>query len=253
MASAFILMSQGKADELNVAENKRVYVHGCSILNDIWNVTERPDFHSSPAIKTCVNQSLDQAEISLSDIKHFDLYSCFPSAVQIAKKELAIPEEKKDLTVTGGLPYFGGPGNSYTMFSTTEMVRQLRKKPQTYGLLTANSWFITKHAALVMSTIPAKPFEKINNSSVQKDINSKAIQNFTETPSGNGKIDTYTVINGRKGLEFALIIGTLDDGTRFIANSEKDEILLNSMIKNEMLDAKVSVSQKEGKNIFNLI
>ena len=70
MASAFILMSQGKADELNVAENKRVYVHGCSILNDIWNVTERPDFHSSPAIKTCVNQSLDQAEISLSDIKH---------------------------------------------------------------------------------------------------------------------------------------------------------------------------------------
>ena len=139
------------------------------------------------------------------------------------------------------------------MFSTTEMVRQLRKKPQTYGLLTANSWFITKHAALVMSTIPAKPFEKINNSSVQKDINSKAIQNFTETPSGNGKIDTYTVINGRKGLEFALIIGTLDDGTRFIANSEKDEILLNKMIKNEMLDAKVSVSQKEGKNIFNLI
>ena len=119
MASAFILMSQGKADELNVAENKRVYVHGCSILNDIWNVTQRPDFHSSPAIKTCVNQSLDQAEISLSDIKHFDLYSCFPSAVQIAKKELGIPEEKKDLTVTGGLPYFGGPGNSYTMFSTT--------------------------------------------------------------------------------------------------------------------------------------
>ncbi|MDC2980966.1 acetyl-CoA acetyltransferase [Gammaproteobacteria bacterium] len=253
MASAFILMSQGKADELNVAENKRVYVHGCSILNDIWNVTERPDFHSSPAIKTCVNQSLDQADISLSDIKHFDLYSCFPSAVQIAKKELGIPEEKKDLTVTGGLPYFGGPGNSYTMFSTTEMVRKLRKKPQTYGLLTANSWFITKHAALVMSTIPAKPFKKINNSSVQKDINSKAIQNFTETPSGNGKIDTYTVINGRKGLEFALIIGTLDDGTRFIANSEKDEILLNKMIKNEMLDAKVSVSQKEGKNIFNLI
>ena len=72
MASAFILMSQSKANELNVAENKRVYVHGCSILNDIWNVTERPDFHSSPAIKTCVNQSLDQADISLSDIKHFD-------------------------------------------------------------------------------------------------------------------------------------------------------------------------------------
>lgn len=253
MSSAFVLMTQSKADELNITKNKRVYVHGCSILNDIWNVSERPNFHSSPAIKTCVNQSLDQAEISLSEIEHYDLYSCFPSAVQIAKKELDIPEEKRNLTVTGGLPYFGGPGNSYTMFSTTEMVRQLRNKPQTYGLLTANSWFITKHAALVMSTIPAKPFEKIDNSSVQKEINAKAIGNFSETPSGIGKIETYTVINGRKGLEFALIIGSLEDGTRFIANSEKNEILLKKMIENEMLDAKVSVSQKEGKNIFNLI
>ena len=88
---------------------------------------------------------------------------------------------------------------------------------------------------------------------MQKDINSKAIKNFTEKPKGNGKIETYTVINGRKGLEFALIIGVLEDGSRFIANSLKDEKLLNTMINNEMLDAKVSVSQKEGKNIFNLI
>jgi acetyl-CoA C-acetyltransferase len=213
----------------------------------------RPDFHSSPAINACVNQTLNKAEIELKDIEHFDLYSCFPSAVQIAKKELGITPEKKDLTVTGGLPYFGGPGNSYTMFSTTEMVRQLRKKPDTYGLLTANSWFITKHAAVVMSTKPAKTYEKIDNSSLQKDINSKAIKNFTEKPEGNGKIETYTVINGRKGLEFAIIIGVLEDGSRFIANSSKDEKLLKTMINNEMLNAKVSVSQKEGKNIFNLI
>ena len=97
----------------------------------------------------------------------------------------------------------------------------------------------------------AKP--TYSNHFVLNDSFAKAIKNFTETPSGNGKIDTYTVINGRKGLEFALIVGTLDDGTRLIANSEKDEILLNKMIKNEMLDAKVFVSQKKGKNIFNLI
>ena len=70
---------------------------------------------------------------------------------------------------------------------------------------------------------------------------------------GNGKIDTYTVINSRKGLEFALIIGTLENGSRFIANSEKDEALLKKMVNSEMLDRKVSVSQREGKNIFNLI
>ena len=253
MSSAYILMSQTKADELGVSQNKRVYVHGCSILDDIWNVSERPNFHSSPAIKTCVNQTLEQAEVSFDDISHFDLYSCFPSAVQIAKEELGIPEEKKDLTITGGLPYFGGPGNSYTMFSTTEMVRQLRKNPKNFGLLTANSWFITKHAAVVMSTSPSTRYEKIDNHLIQKEINSKAINNFTENPQGNGKILTYTIINGRKGLEFALVIGSLEDGSRFIANSEKNEDLLQKMIKDEMLDARISVSQKDGKNIFNLI
>ena len=253
MSSAFILMSQKKADELSIPISKRIYVHGCSILDDIWNVTERPNFHSSPAINKCVNQTLDKAEISLSDIKYFDLYSCFPSAVQIAKKELNIPQEKKDLTVTGGLPYFGGPGNSYTMFSTTEMVRRLRNDPKSFGLLTANSWFITKHAAVIMSSKPSGPYEKIKNSVEQKKINQKAITNFTENPEGNGKIDTYTVINGRKGPEFALIIGTLENGWRFVANSEKDNFLLEKMMKEEMLEAKVSVSKKEGKNIFNLI
>ena len=253
MSSAFVLMSQKKADELNITKEKRVYVHGCSILDDIWNVTERPNFHSSPAINACVNQCLDQAEIGLEKIEHFDLYSCFPSAVQIAKNELGISDNNKKLTVTGGLPYFGGPGNAYTMFSTTEMVRKLRAFPGTYGLLTANSWFITKHAAAVLSTEPAKVYEKPDNSQLQKEINSKAIKNFNASPNGNGIIDTYTVINGRKGLEFALIVGTLEDGSRFIANSEKDEDLLNKMMTNEMLDAKVSVSEKNGKNIFNLI
>ena len=253
MSSAFILISQSKADELNIPNTKRVYIHGCSILNDVWNVTERPNFHSSPAIKECVNQTLDKAEIGLSDIDYFDLYSCFPSAVQIAKKELGIPKEEKDLTVTGGLPYFGGPGNSYTMFSTTEMVRRLRKKPESFGLITANSWFITKHAAVIMSSKPSRAYEKINNFSSQKKINSEAFKDFTETPNGSGIIDTYTVINGRKGLEFALIIGTLENGSRFIANSEKDKTLLEKMMNKEMLGEKVSVFQKEGKNIFNLI
>lgn len=253
MSSAFILISQSKADELNIPNTKRVYIHGCSILNDVWNVTERPNFHSSPAIKECVNQTLDKAEIGLSDIDYLDLYSCFPSAVQIAKKELGIPKEEKDLTVTGGLPYFGGPGNSYTMFSTTEMVRRLRKKPKSFGLITANSWFITKHAAVIMSSKPSRAYEKINNFSSQKKINSEAFKDFTETPNGRGIIDTYTVINGRKGLEFALIIGTLENGSRFIANSEKDKTLLEKMMNNEMLGEKVSVFQKEGKNIFNLI
>ena len=81
-----------------------------------------------------------------------------------------------------------------------------------------------------MSSKPSRAYEKINNFSSQKKINSEAFKDFTETPNGRGIIDTYTVINGRKGLEFALIIGTLENGSRFIANSEKDKTLLEKMM-----------------------
>ena len=69
MASAFILMSQAKADELKVAENKKcMYMVALfsmifgTLLNDLIFILPLQS-------KTCVNQSLDQADISLSDIK----------------------------------------------------------------------------------------------------------------------------------------------------------------------------------------
>ena len=146
--------------------------------------------------------------------------------------------------------YYGDFGKQW--LSNSDIITLLND-PKSFGLLTANSWFITKHAAVIMSSQPSRTYEKIKNSVEQKKINQKAITNFTENPEGNGKIDTYTVINARKGPEFALIIGTLENGWRFVANSEKDNFLLEKMMKEEMLEAKVSVSKKEGKNIFNLI
>jgi acetyl-CoA C-acetyltransferase len=40
-------------------------------------------------------------------VTHVDLYSCFPSAVQIAAAEIGCPTQR-DLTVTGGLTFAGG-------------------------------------------------------------------------------------------------------------------------------------------------
>ena len=63
----------------------------------------------------------------LDDIGALDLYSCFPSAVQIACDEMGIdPDDKRGLTVTGGLPYFGGPGNNYVTHSIAEMMNTVR-------------------------------------------------------------------------------------------------------------------------------
>ena len=86
-----------------------------------------------------------------------DLYSCFPSAVQIAMEELSLDKnDPRGFTVTGGLPYFGGPGNAYVMNSIATLIEKLRMHPGKFGLATANGWYITKHGAAVFSS---KPFE----------------------------------------------------------------------------------------------
>ena len=254
MGASVVITSEKKANELNISQEKRIYLHGASVLNDIWHVSERPKFNESPAIRNCVDQSLKQADINIEDIDYFDIYSCFPSAVQVAIQEMGLSiDEKRDLTVTGGLPYFGGPGNSYTMFSTAEMVRKLRTNRTKYGMVTANSWFLTKHAVNIFSSNPpVNNSWELNNINIQKEIDSKAIKNLNHTPMGTGIIETYTIINGRDKLKFGIVIGRLNDGSRFIANTPKDEGLLQKMIDHEMIGKSGEVYEYEGKNIFKL-
>ena len=252
MGSAIVIMSEKLSNELKIPKNKKIYIHGSCILNDVWNVSKRPKLDESPAIRKCGSEVLSQADISISDISYFDIYSCFPSAVQIALKELNIDlNDKRPLTVTGGLPYFGGPGNAYTMFSTIEMVRKLRENPNKYGMITANSWFLTKHAINIFSTKSPKEInwsESFEN--IQKEINSREIQNLNFCPDGIGKILSYTIIQGRKNLEYGIVVGELEDKSRFIANTPKDENLLKMMIKKEMLGQKGVVTSISGKNVF---
>ena len=81
-----------------------------------------------------------------ADMDLLDIYSCFPSAVEVACDELGIAwDDPRGLTITGGLPYFGGPGNGYVLHSIAHMMDQLRVQPGSFGLLNANGWFLTKH------------------------------------------------------------------------------------------------------------
>ena len=155
MSAALVMMSVGAAEELGIDPKKWVYLHGCADINDIWFVSDRPNLHSSPAIRIMGERALDMAGKTIADIDYLDLYSCFPSAVQVACDELGIAhDDPRGLTVTGGLPYFGGPGNNYVMHSIVTATEKVRNKPGSFSLTTANGWYLTKHAAGIYSTTP---------------------------------------------------------------------------------------------------
>ena len=60
------------------------------------------------------------------DVDLVDVYSCFPAAVQLGAAALGLDPLARPLTVTGGLPYFGGPGASYGCHALVSMVEDLR-------------------------------------------------------------------------------------------------------------------------------
>ncbi|MEQ8745218.1 acetyl-CoA acetyltransferase [Pyruvatibacter sp.] len=259
-AAAVVMMSVGKARELGIPEDRWVYLHGCADANDLWYVSERVNYHSSPAIRTMGRKALDMAGMSIGDMEYLDLYSCFPSAVQIGAQELGLSlDDPRPFTITGGLPYFGGAGNNYVMHSIVTMLDKLRAKPGSKGICTANGWFVTKHSIGVYSTQPKEgAWQRENPATYQAELDALDHPTVDEAPQGNGKIETYTVVHGREGAQFGLVIGRkTDSGHRFVAHVPADPALLETMKQKEMLGAPGTVEPakegpdgKPGVNIF---
>jgi acetyl-CoA C-acetyltransferase len=171
--------------------------------------------------------ALAMAGIKLADVAVFDLYSCFPSAVEIACQEMGLAEDDpRELTVTGGLPFFGGPGNNYVTHAIAEMVEWARRNPGRFGMVTANGNYVTKHAAGVYSTEPlARPWEREDPARLQRELDALPKAPFTETPDGAATVETYTVAHSKSGPELEIVVGRLAaTGVRFIANTAGAEL-----------------------------
>ena len=137
------------------------------------------------------------------------------------------------------------------MHSIATMMDVLRSNPGKFGLLNANGWFVTKHSLGIYSTTPLSGgWEREAPADYQQVILDEEHAPFTQAPDGNGRIETYTVLHGRAGVERALVIGLLDDGTRFIAETPADENTLRQMMGRDMLGVRGVVTSGEEKNLF---
>ena len=253
-AAAVVMTSVATARELRVPRDKWVFLHGCAEAHDHWYVSERPVLHASPAIRAASRQALAMAGKTLDQIEVFDLYSCFASAVQIGCQEIGLAEDDpRGLTITGGLPFFGGPGNNYVTHSVSEMLRRLRARPGAFGLVTANGNYVTKHAFGVYSTTaPSGPWRRESPSLLQAQLDALPKAPFIETPQGAATVETYTVMHGKAGPEFAVVVGRLNaTGQRFIANPPDDPAGLWELQNRDSIGRRGQVQRAcDGRNLF---
>jgi acetyl-CoA C-acetyltransferase len=252
-AAALVMTSVGAARALGIPEGKWVYLHGCADGHDHWYVSDRTTLHESPAIRLGARKALDMAGRQLSDMRFLDLYSCFPSAVEIGCQEIGLAEDDpRGLTLTGGLPYFGGPGNNYVTHSIAHMVRRLRAHPGTFGLVTANGNYVTKHSFGVYSTTPfTGPWRREPPDVLQRELDALPRATLSPAPEGAARIETYTVMHGKGGPELAIAFGRLDEsGHRFIANTPGDPAVLRGLQDRESLGRPGRVRATAERNVF---
>jgi acetyl-CoA C-acetyltransferase len=187
----------------------------------------------------------------VDEVDHFDFYSCFPVAVEMACEMLGLAEDDpRGLTVTGGLPYFGGPGNEYTLHALATMVEGVRSTPGTKGLVTGNGWYLTKHAATVVASGPRDgglPAQRREDEGVVPETTAS-----TESAEGDATLETYTVVFDREGAPLrGIVLGRTDEGRRFVANTPEDRLLLEAFVAAEEVGRRGRVSHRDGRNLFD--
>ena len=225
MASAIIMCSVAKAKELGVDESQWVYPWAGTDAHDTYTVSERDNLYSSPAIRIAGRRALELAGLSVNDLDFVDVYSCFPVAVQVAAAELGLSLDR-ELTVTGGLTFGGGPLNNYVMHSIARMVELLRDNPGKKGFVTANGGFLTKHAFGVYSTEAPKVDYKYEN--LQAEVDACPAREWLVDHDGDVTIESYTVMFSGDEPAVGHFACLTPEGKRTWANS-LDQVVLQDM------------------------
>ncbi|MEH3130180.1 MAG: acetyl-CoA acetyltransferase [Mycolicibacterium neoaurum] len=244
--AAVLLMSVAAARRLSVPEDKWVYLHGHADLVE-QSLLDRADLSASLSAEIAVAEALRVADVKLSEISTFDLYSCFPFPVfSVCDSAGLATDDPRGLTLTGGLPFFGGPGNSYSLHGIAETVCSAREQPGRFGLVGANGGVMSKYSVGVYSTAPVE-WRTDRSRELQASIDGQPRVAVTRHPEGRGTIETYSVRYDWPTTT-GVIIGRLDaDGSRFMALTT-DANLLALMADGDPLGAAIAVTAGEKEN-----
>jgi acetyl-CoA C-acetyltransferase len=245
-AAALVLCSVQAARDAGVPEEDWVFVTSTAGAHDHWFVGERDRLDRSPAIAAAGRAALDHAGLGIDDIAHLDLYSCFPSAVQVAARELGVDLEdpSRAPTVTGGLTFGGGPANAYVMHSLATLVERLRGRRGEHGLATAVGWYLTKHGTAILSSDPpVRPFAALD---VQAEVDALPRREITTEPIAGAAVESYTAMYGHTGEPTMAIVAVRDDaGRRGLARSH-DPATVSAFLTGDPLERRVDLDGAAG-------
>jgi acetyl-CoA C-acetyltransferase len=233
LAAAVILMSEEKNRQYRQPGSCPVYFLAGAYTQDRQQyIIEKSNFTQSLPIHEAAGRAIKRSGLSLDDIDCFDIYSCFPCSVAIARKMIGLKDdEERPLTLTGGLGFFGGPGNNYSLHAVATLAEAISKGNFRTGMITSLGWFFHKNAVGIYSTTP-------NETTLsQYDLEDETNYIVGDDPvsietrvSGDGIVETYTIIYSKDSRpSYAVVYGKTDQGFRFIAQTPKDPDVFDAL------------------------
>lgn len=233
--AATVLMSVEAARRLGVPQEKWVYLRGHADVVD-QPLLDRADLSVNSASILAVDEALRVAGVGLDDIDTLDLYSCFPLPVfNFCDGTVLAGDDPRGLTLTGGLPY--------SLHAIAETVVRMRSGPGSFGLVAANGGIMSKYSVGVYST-QARDWAPDRSAELCAEVAARPAVALAERPTGVGTVETYTVRYDWP-VRTGIVIGRLDDGSRFMAVGEDPE-LVGLLSEGEPLGARITL-QHNGK------
>lgn len=216
--AALLLTSVGAAERAGVPRDRWVFPVAAAGSQAMIPLPCRGSIERSPATALVAECVLELAGVGLDAVAHLDIYSCFPAAVQVQARELGLAIDRsvdRQLTVTGGMTFAGGPLNSYVLHSTAAMADVLRGEAGSLGLVTSVSGMLTKPGMALWSTEPGDGFQL-------GDVTERALAATETRPldaeaTGDARIVAHTVVHDRGGPSRLVALVELDDGRRTVA------------------------------------
>ena len=216
--AAILLSSAGAARELQVPRDRWIFLHA-SVSAKEASVLQRADLSRSPAAVHAVREALASAERGIDAMNYLDLYSCFPIAVYNIMDAFGLkPNDPRRLTLTGGLPFFGGAGNNFSAHAIAEAVQRLRRDCDACALVGANGGIMSKYACGIYSA-RAAPWTQDR---VRRLPDVEPSVTIADAPDGTATVESHTFMPSRNGGTYG-IVARLEDGRRAVAMEDGPE------------------------------
>lgn len=245
--AALLLCSTGLADELGVAPDRWVRPRVLVESSHAVSLTRRDRMDRWPAMHVLGAAAQDHLGAPLGDVPVVELYSCFPSAVQVQQRELGLGEDRTP-TITGGMAFAGGPFNNFSYQAHAAVVRRLRSGPDATGLVTTVSGLLTKPALAVWSTDADSDdggdegrAEDLFADLADGARAATATREVTADATGPARVAAATATSTTRGsADRVVVVADLPDGRRWVGTSS-DATLVRRVLDGASVGSTVRV------------